>query len=570
MAISHEKDCIRQDGKGWKMRKRVLIVEDNDINRKILTRIVSARYDVVEAANGQEALEILDKSQGSIDLILLDIVMPVMNGYEFLKEWKKNSQYASVPVIVTTEHHSEKDEIIALSYGATEFVGKPYQPEIIMHRINSILKLRETSAMVYQLQYDRLTGLYSKEYFYQYSREQRDRNPDKIYDFVCTDIENFHLFNDRYGTEIGDQLLRTIADVYKMILPEDTAVIARFYADHFIAMVEHEEERTMEEKMKYVMDFVRSRYGGMSVTLKWGFYTDNGEDIPIEKKCDNAMMAARSVKGKYGVHYSWFDQALKDELLSEQIIMEEMEQALEDEQFEVYLQPKVRAGSESWMDAEALVRWNHPQKGILPPAMFISVLEKTRFITRLDRYVWKKTCELLQKWEKQGMGRMNVSVNMSQIDIGDEELIDYLEELVQTYQILPSQLHLEITETACIEDQEDAILFINRLREFGFVIEMDDFGCGYSSFNMLMQMPLDILKLDRSLIQNELKKKGGLGYIIGLAHWMKLKVVAEGIETKEQMEYMIQLGCDYIQGYYMAKPMPWKEFENILKEQRGR
>lgn len=551
------------------MKKRILIVEDNPINAKMLSQIVSSAYEVVEASNGQEALAILEKQYARISLILLDIVMPVMNGYEFLQEQKKNPDFSSIPVIVATEHHSENEEIAALACGATEFVIKPYQPQIIMRRIKSILKLKETSAMIGQLQYDRLTGLYSKDYFYQYAREIIARNPDVTYDFVSMNIENFHLFNDRYGTKAGDGLLRVLADTLKELFPEERTIIARLYADQFIGMTAYKGEGVLSGHIARFHESLREKCGVCPCTLKWGVYRDEKEGFSVEKMCDNAILAARSIKGQYGVSCCRFDRKLKEQIIREQNIIDEMEKALEEEEFEIYLQPKVRAEGFLCMDAEALVRWNHPMKGILSPGLFIPVFEKTGFISKLDRYVWKKTCELLRRWSDMGYGELNVSVNMSPADIADSQLIDYLMNLVNTYRIHPSQLHLEVTETACTDSPEETIAFVSVLRDKGFKIEMDDFGSGYSSMNMVMQMPLDVLKLDRILIQNEFKRKGSLRYIIGLAHWLDMQVVAEGVETKEQMEYMRELGCDYIQGYYMAAPMHWKDFEAFLKKQRG-
>ena len=195
-------------------RKKILVVEDNPLNRGLLCQILASDYDVLEAENGQEALDILKQYKEGISLILLDIVMPVMDGYTFLSIMKADPAYSSIPVIVTTQNDGESDEVAALSHGASDFVAKPYRPQIILHRVASIINLRETAAMVNLIQYDRLTGVYSKEFFYQPVKDILLRNPDKQYDIICSDIENFKLINDVFGVPTGDRLLKGVAEMY--------------------------------------------------------------------------------------------------------------------------------------------------------------------------------------------------------------------------------------------------------------------------------------------------------------------------------------------------------------------
>ena len=443
-------------------QKQILIVEDNEINRMLLGEILSADYQVIEAENGLEALSVLKERGDVISLILLDITMPVMDGYTFLSIVKKDPVFSSIPVIVTTQSDSESDEVAALSHGASDFVAKPYKPQIILHRVASIINLRENAAMVNQLKYDRLTGLYSKEFFFQKVKEELARHPERNYDIICSDIENFKLVNDVFGLPAGDRLLR------------------------------------------------------------------------------------------------------------EQAITECMESALKEGQFEIYLQPKYSVKQERLSGAESLIRWNHPEWGLQSPGQFIPLFEQNGFITRLDQYVWDQTCAILQRWEKMGYPEIPVSVNVSRADIYNVDLPEILTETVQKYGLPPSRLHLEITESAYTENPSQIIEVAGRLRELGFIIEMDDFGSGYSSLNMLNKMPIDILKLDMKFIQNETEKQASQGilrFTMGLARWMDLSVVAEGVETREQFEQLREIGCDYVQGYYFAKPMPCGEFEKLIKEQ---
>ena len=280
--------------------------------------------------------------------------------------------------------------------------------------------------------------------------------------------------------------------------------------------------------------------------------------------CDRALLAADSVKGQYNRHYAVYDDTLRARLLREKAITDAMESALAEEQFVVYLQPKYSLREECMAGAEALVRWNHPKLGFISPGEFIPLFEKNGFIPQLDQYVWEKVCTYLHEWRQKGYPTLPVSVNVSRADIFQIELVQVLTELTQKYGIEPSNLHLEITESAYAENPTQILQAVNQLRKLGFVIEMDDFGSGYSSLNMLNQMQMDILKLDMKFIQNEMAKpvsQSILSYVVSMVHGMKLSVVAEGVETREQLERLQSIGCDYVQGYFLAKPMPASDYE---------
>lgn len=551
-------------------QKRILVVEDNQMNRMLLANILSPEYIVLEAENGEAALAVLKEYGEGISLILLDIVMPVMDGYTFLSIVKANPDYSSIPVIVTTQSDGESDEVSALAHGAADFVAKPYKTRVILHRVASIINLRETAAMINLIQYDKLTGLYSKEFFYQRVRERLARNPDKEYDIVCSDIENFKLINDIFGIPAGDKILRGVAELYSS-LSGDMGVCGRLNADQFVCLLER---RAFEDWM-----FINAHRtlteldNAQNIVMKWGIYQIGDKSISVEQMCDRAILAARSIKGKYGKFFATYDDKLRNKLLREQAITDGMEAALAQNQFEIYLQPKYRLKDNALAGAEALVRWNHPEWGLQSPAEFIPLFERNGFITKLDRFVWDRTCAVLREWRDKGYPSLPVSVNVSRADIYNADLVDILIETIQKYDLEPSCLHLEITESAYTEDPDQIVSMVSSLREFGFIIEMDDFGSGYSSLNMLNKMPIDILKLDMNFIQSETAKptnQGILHFIMSLARWMNLKVVAEGVETQAQLGHLQQIGCDYVQGYYFAKPMPCHEFDALMKRENAK
>lgn len=550
------------------MQRQILIVEDNEINRAMLGAILSSEYTILEAENGQEALSMLEKYKESLSLILLDIVMPVMDGYTFLSIVKANPEYASIPVIVTTQSDSESDEVAALSHGASDFVTKPYRPQVILHRVASIIHLRETAAVVNQFRHDRLTGLYSKEFFYQRVREILLQNPDEDYDIICSDIENFKMINDIFGTTAGDRLLCRVADIYREVVGED-GICGHFNADQFACLVKRNRHYEYSDDL-----FIRAEAkinmlsNTKNVAMKWGIYAVSDRTVSVEQMCDRTFLAIRSIKGRYGRHFAIYDDELRNKLLREQEITDSMEKALEEEQFAVYLQPKFSVKDGRLVGAEALVRWIHPEWGCMSPAEFIPLFEKNGFITRLDQFVWRKTCAILREWEDLGYPLLPVSVNVSRADIYQADLADILVTIIKEYDLTCARLHLEITESAYTENPDQIIDTVTHLRNLGFVIEMDDFGSGYSSLNMLNKMPLDILKLDMKFIQSETAKpsnQGILRFIMELARCMNLSVVAEGVETTEQLERLREINCDYAQGYYFAKPMPYQAFEALIQ-----
>lgn len=552
-------------------RKHILVVEDNELNRAMLCEILTEQYSVLEAGNGQEALNILSQSGDSVSLILLDVMMPVMDGYAFLDQLRGEPELSLIPVIVMTQGSSEEDEVAALAHGATDFVPKPYRPQVILHRVASLIKLRETAAMVNMFQYDRLTGMYSKEFFYQKARERLDADLNNTYTILCTNIENFKLYNDSFGREAGDRLLREGAGLLRE-LAGDTGICGRYSADRYLLLVEQEKEKRLRQGYSRFAEY-RSDTSMGTVSIRWGIYEITDRSVSVEQMCDRALLALDGARGQYGGRpYAVYDDALRGKLLREKAITDVMEEALAQEQFTVYLQPKYSLKDNCMAGAEALVRWIHPEWGFMSPGEFIPLFEKNGFIYQLDQYVWEHVCALLHQWKEAGLALLPVSVNVSRSDICHTHLVDVLRGLIEKYEIDPKYLHLEITESAYSDNPGQIVSAVEQLRGLGFPVEMDDFGSGYSSLNMLSQMKLDILKLDMAFVRNEIAKPADqsiLGDIIAMAHRMRLGVVAEGVETREQVNRLVSVGCDYVQGYYFAKPMPVKEFEPLWAAQRS-
>lgn len=544
-------------------KKRVLVVEDNELNRELLSHILSQEYQVLEAENGESALKILKEQGDSVSLIFLDVFMPVMDGFTFLDKLRADSSLLFIPVIVTTQGNSEEDEVDALSHGATDFVPKPYRPKVILHRAANLIALRENAAVVNQIMYDRLTGLYSREYFYQKVRQRLTEDPDTPYAIACSNIENFKVYNGIFGSRAGNQVLKDFAGAVRARLGED-GICARYGADRFLFLLKQSE---LSEWLR--SDCPPNRvFEAKNIVFKWGVFHIEKRSWPVEQMCDCAFLAVNSIKGHYKRWLAIYNDALRKKILREQTIAESMETALAEEQFAVYFQPKYRLSDGKLGGAEALSRWAHPRLGFLAPSEFIPLFEKNGFITQLDRYIWEHTCMFLGKWREAGYASIPVSVNLSRADVYEENLPDDLAALVEKYGVEPRQLHLELTESAYTENPDQIIAVVNELRRRGFVVEMDDFGSGYSSLNMLNQVHFDILKLDIKFIQGETARRGEMSvmrFVVEMAKWLNLSIVAEGVETPTQLERLRDIGCDYVQGHYLSEPLPASQFEQLLK-----
>lgn len=548
-------------------RRKILVVEDSIANRLTLCKILSQEYETLEAAHGQEALEILNRESLGVALILLDLWMPVMDGYTLLEKLQADQILSAIPVIVVTQSGGEEDEVEALTWGAMDFITKPYKPGVVLHRAANIISLRETAALVNQMENDRLTGLYSQAFFYQRVRQTLRQSPAEPYDLLCSNVDNFKFINEVFGLAVGDQVLRLIARELRDGLPGEH-FCGRMQADVFVCLIRRD-SIDLEAAISRATERIRGESGVKSFSMKWGVYPITDARIPVEQMCDRALLACFSIRGKYGRTVAVYNDELRRARLWDKTLEDGMEAALSARQFEIFYQPKFNLRSNRVCGAEALVRWNHPTLGFLSPERFMPLFERNGFVTRLDQYIWEEVAAALHEWELRGMPLVPVSVNVSRADIYNTNLESVLLDIRRRYELKPSLLHLEITETAYTEDRRQLCDEVTKLRRVGFIIEMDDFGSGYSSLNMLNELPIDILKLDMKFLkenQEKGKRRGILNFVVSLARWLDLQVTAEGVETAEQVEKLRGVGCNFAQGYFFSPPLPREEFEQFLRD----
>ena len=411
--------------------------------------------------------------------------------------------------------------------------------------------------------HDKLTGLLNKDGFFEQVKEILLKNPDEKYMIICSDIDNFKLINDLFGRYAGDSFLIRVADsINKHARPEQ--LYARLESDRFGIFTKKSdyEEYLLTKNSKDVSSMSEKFH--YPVTFHIGVYEIEDNTMPVSVMCDRAFMALKTIKGNLQKKIAYYNVELRKNLIYEQQVTGEFPVALENNQFEMYLQPQVKNDGNVY-GAEALVRWNHPQNSIVYPNSFISILEKKGLIINLDKYIWECAAKKLKQWKDNGIEDMYISVNISPIDFIYTDIYQTFVNLVKKYDINPQRLKLEITESAILMNLEKQLVLINKLRSFGFQIEMDDFGSGYSSLNMLKDIPFDILKIDMAFLQatkNPERSIQILHSIIKLSKRLNMPVITEGVETKEQVEFLKDMGTDYYQGIYFARPMKVQDFES--------
>ncbi len=549
-------------------KKIVLIVEDEEINREILKRILMDDYDVLEADNGKVALEIL-RSRDDISAIILDIIMPVMNGMEFLKIYHSDEHLISIPLIVSTSDDDDETECECLKYDAWDFIKKPYNTDIIKFRIRNAIERSNLSLykeLKYREEYDSLTGIYSRRRFFQETRAVIKNNPDKKYLFIRFDIHKFQLVNQFFGVEKGDMLIKYASEVLKnnLINEKQTYSFGRINADIFCCCIEEIPEDELVLRFQKIRDDLNEFDIEFDLLPVYGIYRIVDCNESIDTVYDGANLAAKKCKGNYIRNYEYYDESMRKQLVEEQIIVNEMAQALEEEQFVLYVQPKYEIRHEKLVGGEVLVRWLHPIRGVISPGMFVPVFERNGFISKLDYYVWEHTCMMISRWIKEKRKIFPVSVNISRVSLYNPRLPEQIIELVSRYNVPPEYIQFELTESAYTSNPELIKKAMKELQNHGFKILMDDFGSGYSSLNVLKDIAVDILKLDmRFMVDGTSDKRGEniLASVVRMAKWLEMPVIAEGVEQKQQVEFLRSVGCEYVQGFYYAKPMPVDEYE---------
>ena len=545
-------------------KRKILLVEDERINREILTAIIGISYEVITAESGEEAVEKLYSDRETISLVLLDLMLPDMHGLDILVRIKSDPLLSGIPVIVMTADHEA--EVESLNRGATDFIPKPYpRAKVILARIHRAIESTENRDIIRLTERDSLTGLYNKEYFFSYANQIDAHHREQPMDALVVNINRFRLINERYGKDFGNSVLTQLAEKIQDAAGPD-AIVCRREGDVFLVYCPHRDEYT--ELFRQISEGLDSR-----VQIRMGVYPNVDKNVDVERRFDRAKTAADTIRSSFTQSIAIYDSALHESELFAAQLLEDFPAALKEKQFLVYHQPKfdIRPDVPILNSSEALVRWKHPTLGMINPGVFIPLFESNGLIQQLDRYVWREAAAQMRDWKTRLGFSLPVSVNVSRVDLFDPGLLDTLQNLLEEFALSPAEFLLEITESAYTEDSAHIIKTVNHLREAGFSIEMDDFGSGYSSLNMLTTLPVDVLKLDMQFLRSAFRDRKNtkiLEVVVDIAESLKVPTVAEGVETAEQLLTLRSIGCDIGQGYLFSRPIPAAEYERFLIERR--
>lgn len=562
MLKSHEK-FYSENG-----RRLVLIATNEPAARAHFQEILKEDYLLLFAENEQEAWKLIRENGDILSLIILQLSQPDGVCRKMLALIQEEPELRHIPV--TVAHEDPEVEVEVLSGGAIDFIPVPYPSAgVILARTQRTIELSEDRSIISSTERDPLTGLYNREYFYRYADQYDNHHKTKSMDAIVIDVNNFRTINERFGTDYGDAVLRRIGQRVRDMVKDSGGIVCRRDADTFQVYCPHRSDyqAILEDASeglageKVISDRVR---------LRMGVYENVDKTIDIERRFDRASMAADSVRSSFAGAIGSYDSVLHERELEDARLVEEFQTALRERQFQVFYQPKFDVAGEKpvLLSAEALVRWNHPVRGTILPSRFIPLFEHNGLIQPLDHYVWEETARQIRDWRDRLGVSVPVSVNMSRINMYDPNMIQFLTETLQKYGLEPSDMHLEITETAYTADSSQVIRKVEKLRNLGFLIEMDDFGTGYSSLNMIATLPIDALKLDRDFIQMIFRGEKNIRMMeimLDIADYLNVPIVAEGVETEEQLKTLRSMGCHIIQGYYFSRPVPAEEFEAFLR-----
>ena len=424
------------------------------------------------------------------------------------------------------------------------------------------IKQRE---LVTMLELDSLTGLYNREAFYRKTKHLIEENPETTYLYIRWNVVRFKMINDRFGNTKGNTVLRHLARGF-LNWVNQRGICGRFYSDQF-AICMPKNEFDPEQFARFSIDLLNQTCLGMNLQMSFGIYEIQDGTLPVERMNDRAKLAMRSIKENDIDPYCYYSEAMRNKVLSAQKIMDSFENALKTNQFIIYLQPIFDINDNTFVSAEALVRWVTPEHGMVAPLEFIPLFEENGYIQRLDLFVLEQVCILQQSLLAEGRKPVPISSNLSRIDFFNPELSHEIIAVVDRYAIPHSLIKFEITESAYTENPIQLLQAISVLQKQGFEILMDDFGSGYSSLNILQKVPIDILKLDQlftSEIGTSNKAETIIRNIVNMAQGINLQVVAEGIETKAQATFYKSIGCTTLQGYFFSKPIPETEYRLLL------
>jgi diguanylate cyclase (GGDEF)-like protein len=597
--------------------KNILIVDDNPDNLRVLSASLTERgYQARCVKNGTMALITAQKSPPH--LILLDINMPDMNGYEVCQKLKGDDRTRDIPVIFLSALDDVLDKVKAFQLGGVDYITKPFQIEEIIVRLQHQIALKAAQAEIEQLNtqleqkvrerteelervivklnqevaqhqqtqqalreqalQDALTGLPNRTLLMEHLQKalyRYQRNKDYLFAVLFIDLDRFKIINDSMGHAVGDRLLVAVSYILKGCTRE-TDTVARLSGDEFAILIEDIQdcqmaitiaERLLEQLTSPVYVDDRKIFTGASIGIVFGT-TNYQNGIELLRDADIAMYRSKALgKGRYAI----FDGEMYAQTLQLSQVETDLRSAIERQEFLLHYQPIISLITSKIIGFEALIRWQHPENGLVYPGNFIEIAEDTGLIVPIGEWALREACQQLRTWQQKipAAASVHVSVNLSSRQIKQSNFIERLTNTLSETGLSGSSLRLELTETMLMDWGEQTIELLSKIKAQNVKLSIDDFGTGYSSLSYLHHFPIDALKIDRSFV-NLIEADGGnceiVNTIITLAHSLGIKAIAEGVETSEQLAQLKKLSCDEAQGYFFSRPVSWDRAEALLNQ----
>ena len=547
-------------------KRKILIVENDEFNLKSLISLLADRYEIITACDGKIGLRLLEENYKDLALVLMNIQIPVLSGFDFLRKVQEDPFLSLIPIIVMTASDAPKTEVVCLNLGAADYIRKPYHAELIKKRLENVIRLRESSVSLREIEKDSLTGLYTEQAFFHYSRRIMQFRSDKKMHVIIGRIKDFELIISIYGRKKANELLCYMASIYNKKFKY--GLLAKKGKASFLCLLS-DDYKLDHQRMDNVINEFTENAPIKGIRIKYGIYKNIDKNLPITTICDYASMAAETVMEDYNCDYAYYTDELAQKRIYNQMIENCFTDALKNKEFIIYYQPKIDVITEKVIGAEALVRWQRTDGSMISPENFIPIYEKNGQIQKLDAYIFGQVCRLQKRILDESKKLLSVSVNLSRSSILCEEIVEQYTKIVRENDIPITCVPLEITESASVYGQK-VVKVAERLLQSGFKLHIDDFGSGYSSMESLSRLPFSVLKIDKSLIDHicETRVEILVNHIIKLSKDLNMRVLAEGVETKEQLDILRKIKCDEIQGFYYARPMPEVEFVEYVRRKR--
>jgi diguanylate cyclase (GGDEF)-like protein len=579
----------------------ILVVDDTPVNLRLLSNLLSEQgYEVRKAINGQMALTAVHTAPP--DLILLDVMMPDLNGYEVCTHLKQNQDTAQIPVIFLSALNDVSDKVKGFTVGGADYITKPFEYEEIVVRVNNQLALKTAEQQLWQLNteleervrqrtaeleianaqlqqiafHDALTGLPNRIQFRQrLDTALMQQTSDQQLAVLFIDCDRFKVVNDSLGHLVGDELLIALSQrIQQLIQPDHT--LARLGGDEFALLLPQlTNPETALQKADEILEtlsqpFKLNQYE-VFMNASIGIALSSEDDTDPEHLLRDADTALYQAKANGRGCYHIFDRTLHVAVVNALELESELHRAVHQQQLRIHYQPIICLKTGKVEGFEALVRWYHPTRGLISPESFIPIAEETGLMTQISHWVLKQACHQLKVWQQQaGLPEsLFMSVNLSTRQFAQLDLVQQIEQILAETHVDPRCLKLEITENAIMDNPTTAAEILQQLRHRQIQLGIDDFGTGYSSLSYLHSFPVDTLKIDQSFVKHldgTAENLKLVSVILGIAHTLKMSVIAEGIETQQQLNQLRSLDCNLGQGYYFSKPLPPEKAIKLVTE----